>query len=449
MNDRAEIPELTSADLFAGAGGLSVGFHEAGFETLFFNEMDEKAGATFGRNFPSATPFIGPVEELSAGRIREESALGGGGDLDVMVGGPPCQGFSINAPMRSGSDARNHLFRHFIRIVLEGVRPKFVVIENVPGLVSLGSGETLRSVAAAFEGTGYRVAFRILNAAHYGAPQERWRLFFIGTRLPDVKLSFPEPTRFSFQRPNFTGGREHIFRHAVGGFQDGLFGEPLTAPTTVGEAIGDLPPIPSGGGEAEMEYAREAEGAYQAGMRSGSKGIFNHECAGVSEVNLERMKHVHPGGSWRDIPFELLPKGMQRARRSDHTRRYGRLHPDRLSPTIMTKCDPHWGTVFHYGRDRIISVREAARIQSFPDWFRFTGSKADQYRQAGNAVPPILAKALAEHIKGLLETADGHRPKGRKEAHSILTHTSPPRKPGRDPHPHPQPRHTNPRDRLR
>lgn len=398
---------LTAADLFAGAGGLSVGFHKAGFESLFFNEIDERAGLTFGRNFPTATPFVGPVEELTAKRIRDESALGGG-DLDVMVGGPPCQGFSINAPVRSGSDSRNHLFRHFIRIVLEGVRPKFVVIENVPGLASLGGGETLRSVVAAFERAGYRVAFRILNAAHYGAPQERWRLFFIGTRLSDVELSFPEPTHYSLQRPNFTGGREHIFRHAVGGgAQAGLFDEPLMAPTTVGEAIGDLPPIPSGGGEAEMECARGAGCAYQTEIRTGSEKLYNHECAGVSAVNLERMMHVEPGGSWRDIPFELLPKGMQRARRSDHTRRYGRLHPDRLSSTVMTKCDPHWGTVFHYGQNRIISVREAARIQSFPDWFRFTGSKADQYRQVGNAVPPLLAQAVAEHVKGMLKKAEG------------------------------------------
>ncbi len=416
---------LTAADLFAGAGGLSAGFHKAGFESLFFNELDERAGATFSRNFPAAASFIGPVEELTAGRIRGESALGRD-DLDVMVGGPPCQGFSINAPVRSDSDSRNHLFRHFIRIALEGVRPKFVVIENVPGLVSLGSGETLRSVVAAFGQAGYRVVFRILNAAHYGVPQERWRLFFMGTRLPDVELSFPEPTHYSFQRPNFTGSREHIFRHAVGGaLQDGLFGEPLMAPTTVGEAIGDLPPIQAGGGEAEMEYAREAESAYQAEMRSGSEKVYNHECAGVSAVNLERMRHVEPGGSWRDIPFELLPKGMQRARRSDHTRRYGRLHPDRLSPTVMTKCDPHWGTVFHYEQDRIISVREAARMQSFPDWFRFTGSKADQYRQVGNAVPPTLAQALAEHIKGLLATANGHRPEdGDREATSTaLVHS--------------------------
>lgn len=121
-------------------------------------------------------------------------------------------------------------------------------------------------------------------------------------------------------------------------------------------------------------------------------------------MNMERMRHVQPGGSWRDIPHEILPKGMQRARRSDHTKRYGRLERDGISSTILTKCDPHWGSFFHYEQDRIISVREAARIQSFPDRFRFTGSRVEQYRQVGNAVPPLLAKAIAEHIKTLLNT---------------------------------------------
>lgn len=395
-------PDLKVADLFAGAGGLSVGFHSAGFESVFFNEIEERAAATFSLNFPKTAAFVCPVEELSAERIRYESGLEDD-DLDVMVGGPPCQGFSINAPVRSNQDARNHLFRHFARIVLEGIRPKFVLIENVPGLVSLGGGTTLQNVETAFEQAGYRVVYKILNAAHYGAPQERWRLFFLGTRLSGVELSFPPPRHYSVQRPNFTGGRDHIFRHAISnGAQNGLFDEPLRSSATVEEAIGDLPSIPSGGGAAEMAYARPAGNDYQSRMRRGATTLHNHECANMSAVNLERMHHVNPGGSWRDIPFELLPAGMRRAKRSDHTRRYGRLHPERMSPTIMTKCDPHWGTVVHYEQDRIISVREAARIQSFPDWFRFKGPKVEQYRQVGNAVLPLLAQAIAEHIKSLL-----------------------------------------------
>lgn len=394
---------LTCGDLFAGAGGLSVGFHEAGFTPLFFNEIDAQAAATFSLNFPHVKPFVCPIQELSAESIRRECSNSGMG-LDVMVGGPPCQGFSINAPIRSNDDPRNHLFRHYVRLVLEGLRPKFVVLENVPGLISHEGGRTLRDVVRAFEETGYRVDFRILNAAHYGVPQERWRLVLLGTRLQGVDLTFPEPLYYSTQRPNFTGGSEYTFAHAIRrqrGTLD-LFGRALRAPVTVREAIGDLPPVPSGGGAEESCYTLAAQSPFQKRMREDSSKLYNHFCANVTGINLERMRHVKPGGSWRDIPHELLPKGMKRARRSDHTRRYGRLDPDAQSGTVLTKCDPHWGTVFHYEQERIVTVREAARFQSFPDWFRFTGSKADQYRQVGNAVAPLMALAIANHIKFLL-----------------------------------------------
>ena len=402
--------ELTAADLFAGAGGLTVGFEEAGFRSVFFNEIDRQAAATYQLNFPGAVPFVCPIQDLNVRRIRRECSIRPD-SLDVVVGGPPCQGFSINAPVRADSDPRNHLFRHYIRLVLEGLHPKFVVMENVPGLVSLDRGRTLHDVLEAFETAGYRTAFWILNAAHYGVPEERWRLVFIGTRLKGILPSFPAPKHFSRQRPNFTGGRDYTFRHAIGhATQEDFFAESeLLQPTSVREAIGDLPEIPSGGGEEEMEYGREPFTDYQRLMRRGSSTLLNHACADVAPINLERIRYVKPGGSWRDIPHRLLPRGLQRARRSDHTRRYGRLDPDAMSGTIMTKCDPHWGTFFHYEQDRIISVREAARIQSFPDRVRFTGSKGDQYRQVGNAVPPLLAKAIATHIRALLGRVNEHQ----------------------------------------
>ena len=407
--------KLTCADLFAGAGGLSVGFHLSGFDSLFFNEIDPQAAQTFRSNFPKAAPFVGPIEQLSARHICDESRLDGN-SIDVVLGGPPCQGFSINAPVRSGTDPRNHLFRHYVRLVLEGLRPKFIVMENVPGLVSLDGGRTLRDVCLSFEKAGYRVVFKILNAAHYGVPQERWRLVFLGTRLPGIELSLPAPMHHSNQRPNFTGGREFTFRHAIGKQdQIGLFDDPLLPPTTVSEAIGDLPPIESGGGTPVMKYTRTPQGPFQSLLREGSSELYNHQSADLAPINLQRLRYVKPGGSWRDIPHDLLPRGLQRARRSDHTRRYGRLDPISLSCTILTKCDPHWGTFFHYNQDRVISVREAARLQSFPDWFHFTGSVSDQYRQVGNAVPPLLALALAEHIKNLLRKAKSPPSEGAKE----------------------------------
>jgi len=396
--------QLTFGDLFGGAGGISVGFHNAGYKSVFFNEINKTAGATHSLNFPESVPFVCPIQDLTAQKIMQETGLKDG-DLDVMVGGPPCQGFSINAPIRSVDDARNSLFHNYVRLVLEGLRPKFIVMENVPGLISFNNGQSLADVQAAFENAGYRVIFKILNAAHYGVPEERWRLFFIGTRLPGVELSMPMPTHYSLQRTNFTGGKEYTFRHAIGNRgQDDLF-QALKDPTTVRDAIDDLPPLKSGGGIVDSPYEKEATSEYQKLMRKGSHNIFNHECAAVAQINLDRLKHVKPGGSWRDIPFELLPKGLQRARRSDHTKRYGRLDPKGMSGTILTKCDPHWGTFFHYKQNRIISVREAARIQSFPDWFKFTGSKTEQYRDVGNAVPPLLAQTIAAHIQKMYEAS--------------------------------------------
>ncbi|SRR5579875_136963 len=206
--------------------------------------MNAQAAQTFRHNFPEAVPFVCPVQALSARTVQ--TALGEKQELDVMIGGPPCQGFSINAPVRSDDDPRNGLFRHYVRIVLEGLRPKFIVMENVPGLISLDGGKTLRDVIAAFEQAGYNVIFRILNAAHYGVPEERWRLFFIGTRLPDIRLSFPLPTHYSLQRPNFTGGREYTFGYAIRNpLQTHMEYDALLAPVRVGVAISDLAAIES------------------------------------------------------------------------------------------------------------------------------------------------------------------------------------------------------------
>jgi DNA (cytosine-5)-methyltransferase 1 len=405
QRSRSDSP-YSCADLFAGAGGLAVGFHSAGFACRFFNEIDETASKTFTANFDSAVPFVQPIQELTAKEVRKQCPAVFDEGLDVVVGGPPCQGFSIYAPKRSGADARNHLFQEYVRLVLEGIRPKFILMENVPGLVSLDGGRTLRSVVQAFESAGYSVIFKILNAAHYGVPEERWRLFFLGTRLPRVELSFPEPTHYSIRRVNFTGGKSYVFRYAVRpSLEEDLFPLGLLPPTTVSEAISDLPAIASDGGSDVSRYSQKPKTDYQKAMRGTRAVLYNHHCNGVQPINLQRLRYIKPGGSWRDIPHRLLPAGLQRARRSDHTRRYGRIHPDEPSGTILTRCDPHWGSFFHYSQDRIISVREAARIQSFPDWFRFTGSCTDQYKQVGNAVPPLLAKVIAQHIRHLLESA--------------------------------------------
>jgi DNA (cytosine-5)-methyltransferase 1 len=177
----------------------------------------------------------------------------------------------------------------------------------------------------------------------------------------------------------------------------------LLPTVTVGDAIGDLPELEMGEGAEIIGYTKDAHSHYSQATRNPSGVTFNHYAAKLSKQNAERMKHVKPGGSWRDIPFDLLPKGMQSARKSDHTKRYGRLRNDGLSGTVLTKCDPHWGTVFLPDQERTLTVREAARLQSFPDSYKFLGSRVSQYVQVGNAVPVVLAKAIANQLRKHLE----------------------------------------------
>ena len=380
---RAEEP-LTVIDLFAGAGGLSEGLREAGFRSLYANEIQPRYAETFALNHPDTLVDQRDIRTVDAAKIRTQLGLRKG-ELDLLAGGPPCQGFSINAPIRSKEDERNHLFKEFLRFT-EEFRPKAVLIENVPGLVSFDDGGTLEAILTALTCHGYASDVRILYAPHYGVPQTRWRTIVMGLRDGDnIQEAFPDPVHHAPLRVNFTSrfaGRNIVSMPRQ---------VELPPFISVKDAINDLPCLKNGeSGTEPKSYRFEPENAFQRMMRVGSKGIVNHQAARLSKVNLERLAHIPPGGNWTDIPIELLPKGMQRARRSDHTKRYGRVHPDGLASTILTKCDPHWGAYFHYDQDRTFTVREAARIQTFPDTYWFTGSRVEQYEQVGNAVPPLL-----------------------------------------------------------
>ncbi|WP_138415567.1 DNA cytosine methyltransferase [Sinomonas gamaensis] len=387
---------LTAIDLFSGAGGLSEGLREAGFTSLYANEVVPTYAATYAKNHASTIVESRDIREVSAREVRENLGLAKR-DLDLLAGGPPCQGFSINAPRRSEDDKRNHLFREYLRFV-EEFEPRAVLIENVPGLVSFSNGATLEAILQALRNLGYSSDVQILYAPHHGVPQTRWRTIIIGLRDGgDPMSAFPDAKRHAPMRINFTsefGGRPIVaLPRSV----------ELPPHTTVAEAISDLPVLCNGeSGDEVKAYRTSPQNSYQEALRAGSVGVLNHEAPRLSKINMERLKHIRPGGNWTDIPFELLPKGMQAARRSDHTKRYGRVSPDGLASTILTKCDPHWGAYFHYNQDRSFTVREAARIQSFPDTYIFTGSKADQYEQVGNAVPPLLAAAVGQSIAAVL-----------------------------------------------
>ncbi|HGG60875.1 MAG TPA: DNA cytosine methyltransferase [Gammaproteobacteria bacterium] len=386
----------TMIDLFAGAGGLSEGLRESGFEPLYANEIQVRYAETYSINHPDTLVDQRNIREVDARTIRNELGLERG-ELDLLAGGPPCQGFSINAPVRSRSDERNHLFREFLRFVDEFF-PRAVLIENVPGLVSFEGGGVLDAILAALQSHGYAADVRILYAPHFGVPQTRWRTIVIGLRDGgNIGEAFPVPVCHAPLRVNFTS------RFAGRNIVPLPQASELPSFTSVRDAIDDLPPLANGEMGRDIKPYRVApQNEFQRIMRAGSEGVVNHQAARLSKINLERLAHIPPGGNWTDIPFELLPKGMQRARRSDHTKRYGRVDPDGLASTILTKCDPHWGAYFHYSQDRAFTVREAARIQTFPDTFWFAGSRVEQYEQVGNAVPPLLAAAIGRSILSML-----------------------------------------------
>ncbi len=359
----------TVIDLFCGAGGLSHGFMQAGYEVIFGTDVDANFGRTFMASHPSAQFMAKPVQDLSAKEILDATGLQTG-ELDVLVGGPPCQGYSVYNHQRGEHDPRAGLFKEYLRIVT-GLRPRWLVMENVTGLTSISGGKLIQQIVADIKEAGYKdVDYRILKAEDYGAPQERRRIVFIANRV-GAPIKFPSPTCDGSDKPF----------------------------TTVWDAIGDLPPIIDATKTAgPVSYPTPPMNAYQSDLRRHSGQLANHYGPKLGKTNAERIRHIPQGGSWRDIPVHLLPEGMKKAKRSDHTKRYGRSRPTDLACTILTKCDIHWGAYIHPIQNRAFTVREAARLQSFPDDFIFYGSMTEQFVQVGNAVPPLMARAVAQAI---------------------------------------------------
>lgn len=365
-------------DLFCGAGGLSEGFRQAGFLVLAGNDSFASAGKTFELTHPEAKFFCEPIEELSAERLLKQTGLKRG-ELTCLVGGPPCQAFSVYNHQRGMHDARASLFREYLRMV-KGLNPEWVVMENVTGILSAGGGEAVEAIIESLNDLGYVVEFRTLKAEEYGVPQERRRVVFMGNRT-GTPIVWPETTH----------------------------GEGRIPFVTVWDAIGDLPKLENGEAPSErLKYRSAPFSKFQRALRGKALSVANHQAPRLALINEQRMQHIPEGGSWRDIPRELLPAGMKKARRCDHTKRYGRLRREGLSSTVLTKCDIHWGAYIHPDQNRSLTVREAARLQSFPDWFEFAGPRTEQYVQVGNAVPPLLGRNIAEALLEAVESLSAH-----------------------------------------
>jgi DNA-cytosine methyltransferase len=361
---------LRALDLFSGAGGMSCGFEWMGGVVCGGIDNDASAAATFQRNHPDAKVWAEDIRKLDARQVHDAV-----GDVDVILGGPMCQGVSQRGP-RDPRDARNFAFWAFAQYIRE-FRPRYFLMENVPALASDVHNRRLAiAVFEELESLGYHLAADVVNAAWLGVPQLRHRCVVMGGLAAQPR--FPNP----------------VARGIAGQFVESEF-------ITVDDAIMDLPVVAAGGGsdDAPLVDSRAPLSIYAMQMRAGADRLHNHWSADTDNINLDRINLVPEGGNWHDVPPHLLPARFQEVRPSDHTTTYGRLHRGHPSYTITTECgNVTSGAYTHPTQHRAITVREAARLQGFPDRFAFCGPRGAQYKQVGNAVPPLMARRLLESL---------------------------------------------------
>lgn len=352
--------DLSVIDLFSGAGGLSRGFMDAGFNVRLGIDFDDAALKTFKANHGDAD--IMKLDLFNHDNLKfiteylKERKI----SIDVLVGGPPCQGYSLAGP-RDENDERNTLYEAMVKLA-KITKPKVVVLENVPGLLKLFEGKGADRIMSDFSALGYNMKNKILYAPEFGVPQIRKRVFFIGV-LPEYG-NFEYPVPF-LEKENFI---------------------------TCEDAICDLPSLESGLGNEVCPYTSEAITEYQKFMRNDSKDLHNHVGTQHEKKTIDLISMVPEGKNFRSLPapYNTMFK---------YNEALTRYHSKRPSLTINTGHRSH----FHYKWNRIPTVRESARLQSFSDDFIFYGNKSQQYKQVGNAVPPLLGKAVALEIKKILE----------------------------------------------
>ncbi|QUR95155.1 DNA cytosine methyltransferase [Macrococcoides canis] len=365
--DNVDNNQYNVIDLFSGAGGLSRGFMDAGFNVILGIDFDDAALKTFKENHGEAD-----IMKLDLFNHKNIDAIvkyvnDKNIKLDVLVGGPPCQGFSL-AGKREEFDERNVLYSAMVKAA-ERLQPKVIVLENVPGMLTLYNGAGAKRVIEDFTKIGYKVATpQILYAPDYGVPQIRKRVFFVmlHNSMGSVDFKYPEPIIDESQYINCE------------------------------DAIEDLPSLNNVDNYSlgqEFRYHVEPMSQYQKLMRQNSKMIYNHIPTNHTEETIKLISMVPEGKNYKSLPEEILMK-----RKFKYNEALTRYHSKRPSRTIDTGHRTH----FHYKWNRIPTVRENARLQSFPDDFIFYGNKQEQYRQVGNAVPPLLGKAIATKVREVL-----------------------------------------------
>lgn len=386
-------------DTFAGAGGFSLGFHLAGAQVVGAVETDAWACDTFKHNHPEATVLKASVEQLSDREVKE--AFEDDRKPDVLLGGPPCQGYSVcRKEAGDPNDPRNSLFMEFLRFA-DILSPAKIVMENVPNLIKAKTKDgkfVIDVICQEMRSLGYQVEFRILDATNFGVPQIRRRLFVVGSKAP-IDQFFPEPTHFNpwSDEPD-------------------IFNQHLLPCPSLWDAISDLPKLEAREGGEVLEYDQLPRNAFQEMLRDGSEKIFNHKAMNHSPRMIARFKAMKPGESVSDVPEELKPyrrnsNGTVIGTAYDQNNR--RMRPNRPCHTIPASF---YANFVHPYQHRNFTAREGARIQTFPDWYKFLGKPTVvshkllaregreeekflcQYSQIGNAVPPFLARSVAMHL---------------------------------------------------
>ncbi len=401
-------------DLFAGAGGFGLGFQLAGYEVVCSLEIDQWAAESLRINSPEMLLIQDDIRKY---RSEDDIRQVYNNTVHVVIGGPPCQGYSIAGPAKKDpKDPRNTLFIDFARWV-GYLRPQVFIMENVKGILSrrtLEGGKVVAIIREAFTKLG--LAYTVeepwqLNAAQYGVPQMRERVFIVGNRLGINKIGPPAATHYISDQENnqqltsLLSSRSH-----------------LLPACTVSDAISDLPELRAGGGTTEQAYTSEPQTEYQRWARGRQEILFNHVAMKHTKRMVERFKHISCGESGLDAPRRYAARrrnGNGELSKSPYNSNNRRLHSNRPSYTIPASF---YSSFIHPSQHRNLTAREAARIQSFPDRYRFMGKRTlvsrkllarqgrpesgylSQYNQIGNAVPPLLAKAIAEHIRGFLDT---------------------------------------------
>lgn len=349
---------MNAIDLFAGCGGLSKGFMDAGYNIIVGVDNDQAALNTFVKNHNGAKALNADLSKQET--FDEIIEIANGKSIDVIIAGPPCQGFSLTGP-RDFDDPRNKLYLAVLEMVHQ-YSPKGFIIENVPGMATMYNGQVKEEILRRFREMGYNIECKILCAADYGVPQMRKRLIFMGIRQDIGKPYFPEP----IIKPE-----DYV---------------------TCKDALDDLPPREEELGEEVDSYISKPRTKYQKLMRGKCKVLYNHVATAHKQFVKDTIAMVPEGGNWKD-----LPEGVGESRKFHEA--WTRYDGNKPSRTIDTGHRNH----FHYKYNRVPTIRENARLQSFPDDFVFTGTRTQQNRQVGNAVPPLLGFYLGKALMKILD----------------------------------------------